>query len=112
MSATAADAANDVPVAVFNLPLCADDAPAAEIHRTYEAQRDRALLQQNAVWFCRLRWGVVCVLTAAHLRLSTSLMESGHQRGSRYHRLRYQTRSNLPHAGLEGPTAQGIKTIL
>ncbi len=53
------------PVAMYRLAL--DDAPGA--HQAPPAPDDRAwmepLLQQNAVWFCRLRWIVIAVLGAA-----------------------------------------------
>ncbi len=56
---------NDVAVAVYELPSDDADAPARPDSRDIGAQRDRALLRQNASWFCRLRWFVVALMTLA-----------------------------------------------
>ncbi len=65
MATTSPPASNDASVAVYALPLDDDDAPVTLNNEEYDAQRDRALLRQNASWFCRLRWTVVSVLTLA-----------------------------------------------
>lgn len=57
--------ADDVSVAVFELPPDAPDAQPASDDREHQAQQNRRLLLQNATWFCQLRWVVAGVLTLA-----------------------------------------------
>lgn len=65
MTSTAPPTSNNVTVAVYELPPSDDDARSAPSRFEYDAQRDRSLLQQNACWFCRLRWIVVGILATA-----------------------------------------------
>lgn len=60
-------AADDVRVAVYELPPESLDAQPVPDGHGQDNQRNRTLLQQNAIWFCRLRWIVAGVLTAAGL---------------------------------------------
>ncbi|MHB8974742.1 MAG: sensor histidine kinase [Pirellulaceae bacterium] len=48
-------------MAVYQLPLAEEPAPPREVPEVLDLE----LLQQNAVWFCRLRWIVVALLAAA-----------------------------------------------
>ncbi len=65
MATNVPSATNDASVAVYQLPLDADNAPVTLDDIEYDAQRDRSLIRQNAAWFCRLRWFVIAVLTLA-----------------------------------------------
>ena len=67
MNDLAPPAADDVQVAVYELPPESPDAQQALGDDEQDAQRNRTLLLQNAIWFCQLRWIVACALTAAGL---------------------------------------------
>ena len=67
MNDLAPPAADDIQVAVYELPPHSPDALPAPDDHEQDAQRNRTLLLQNATWFCQLRWIVAGVLTAAGL---------------------------------------------
>lgn len=67
MNDLAPPAADDLQVAVYELPPNRPDAPPAPGDGGQEALPTRALLRRHAVWFCQLRWIVAGVLAAAGL---------------------------------------------
>lgn len=67
MNDLAPSAADEVQVAVYELPPNRTDAPPAADDAGQDALPTRALLRQHAVWFCQLRWIVAGVLAAAGL---------------------------------------------
>ena len=60
-----APSTEDSSLACYQLPAVDEDFCDTSRDDTYDAQRDRSLLWQNAIWFCHLRWIVIGGLATA-----------------------------------------------
>ncbi len=58
---------NDPPLPTYRLPLEPSVAPATAIESAEDGNWSEPLLHENAIWFCKLRWIVVAVLTVVGL---------------------------------------------